>query len=321
MSSVELTPFSFAQDNLAPFSFVVLLGLSFTSVMLATLTMCSHADFNAYWRKINAAAICVITQCYVLSMATAIVWFGSDASLQNCETLYMVCAAFWLMGKSMLYMWYSEKVYSHWKSEGLATSRANVFNITANIAILGPYMVALLWVFSSYDVIPTSPTKTCSIGMSFVPATTYLLVYTTVVCLFISMSSVWPYLRRDRLILADVASPYHPTIHPPEQYLQQRKQKKKAIVDAGLNIVTSLVAINVLCAFLICPNGVTWFNIASAAALDLGFATLVTTIATWMERDILPDDASEITQEKVLCDECASYASMESDTLHWYDVL
>ena len=41
------------------------------------------------------------------------------------------------------------QVYDHWKNEGLARSRINAFNMTANIAILGPYVVAVLWTFSS----------------------------------------------------------------------------------------------------------------------------------------------------------------------------
>jgi len=61
-------------------------------------------------RALAAIAISVISLCYLLGMATSAMWFGINASSQTCEMLYIVCAAFWLVGKSMLYLWYSEKV-------------------------------------------------------------------------------------------------------------------------------------------------------------------------------------------------------------------
>jgi len=173
-------------------------------------------------------------------------------------------------------------------------------------------------------VILTDPTKICRIGMSFVPATGYLLIYTTLVSAFISASAVWPYLRQGQLVLIDYPRLATNTgLSPQQHYRRRRAAKKQAIVDAGLNIATSLIAICVLFAFLIAPDGVTWFNIISAAALDLALATLVTTATTWVERDKAPADTVDTAAGDLcfVCASCASNARMENSMLNWFSAL
>jgi hypothetical protein len=92
--------------------------------------------------------ICINALVFLIIISAFAVGFSVNTSLSVCSAAYILCATFWLAGKGLLYLWYGEKLHSDFAFHHLSkASRWNTFYIMNHFLVLGPYLIALLWIF------------------------------------------------------------------------------------------------------------------------------------------------------------------------------
>lgn len=132
LSAMNATTGSGSADSFAPASFLGLLSVTFTASMLAllsksvhsmdrkfsytTLRRCTYAICAVFCLQTRiltapvAISICIIATLFVAVISAFAVGSCVNLSQEICRAAYTLCAAFWLVGKGLLYLWYTEKV-------------------------------------------------------------------------------------------------------------------------------------------------------------------------------------------------------------------
>jgi hypothetical protein len=95
---------------------------------------------------------------FLIIISAFAVGFSVNTSLALCRMAYILCAAFWLAVKGLLYLWYSEKLYSDWLLHNLVKARWDVFYFFNHIMVFAPYLLSLLWIFGVYAA-PSGPLR------------------------------------------------------------------------------------------------------------------------------------------------------------------
>jgi hypothetical protein len=94
--------------------------------------------------------ICITSLVFLIIISAFAVGFSVNTSLSACSAAYILCATFWLAVKGLLYLWYGERLQSDFAFHRLSNaSRWNRFYITNHFVIMGPYLLALLWIFGA----------------------------------------------------------------------------------------------------------------------------------------------------------------------------
>ena len=131
-------------DAFAPASYLGLVSVTFTASMLALLSKSVHSMDRKFsyttlrWcppmlppspvpsvsfstcvicvkdirmlTALVAISICIIATLFVTIISAFAVGSCVNLSQDICRIVYILCATFWLAGKGLLYLWYTEKV-------------------------------------------------------------------------------------------------------------------------------------------------------------------------------------------------------------------
>ncbi|KAA8908832.1 hypothetical protein FN846DRAFT_647064 [Sphaerosporella brunnea] len=302
---------------------LILLSLTLVTSLFAFISTSSHTGQSAVNRKIAAMLMCLITMLFLITITTVAVGFSVNLSASLCRTTYILSATFWLAGKTLLYLWYAEKLFLDWKFHRLSTSRWDAVYCINHMLMFVPYLLALLWVFNGYDT-ELKPGRDCRIGIKYTPAVCYLLAYISLTSVYITLSFLYPQLRRPRTP-QDQIFPSHPAVRIPPSKRQRRRRRHQAFLYGGLNLLTSLPPIGFLSALLLAPDGMlSWWLFVSVTAADLTLASAVASLVCWAERErvmpevVMPAFGAGCGRQKPLCAECARHGRRGSSVVQWF---
>lgn len=221
--------------------------------------------------------------------------------------------------------------------------------------VLAPYIVALYWLFASYESLLTlrtfvlrfpkltpqprsynviiSKSAKCYLALNEITATSYLLCYTVVVSGYITLSFLWPFsclpesIRPGRRNSSIIAS--HPAVRLPLTLRQRQHQRKSIYLHAGLNTLTSVLPVTAILVLMFKHNGQPWWVFAIATSVDLALASAVVSLVTRWEnpRDgsmsmralerFEPQPGAPSSLQNSVCKDCAE-RGMRGSGLNWF---
>ncbi|TGZ84925.1 hypothetical protein EX30DRAFT_360883 [Ascodesmis nigricans] len=280
---------------------VGMLLLSAMSMVIACVARNINNLMAVNWGRFMTITICGVSSLFVATVTMFVIAIDPSESDTHCNAVFVVAASFWVFTKTLLHMWFNEKLYIRRFMKDLEYKRWNAW-YKVNTLGLGVGFAMMLWVTGRYyHAQVTSPE--CRIGVTHQSLLIWVVIYLfmtnaymalSFVRLFPSISTlIRPFRHRLPHLRPNAIRPaiyIPPSIMPPKDgdladntfeldnlIVEQtaRKERNKGILLCVLYAVTAIIPLGMVTCLVYTGRNANWWMYVVPAVVDTVVAGVV----------------------------------------------